>query len=100
MNRFEKQPYELFTIATDFGSNFVAGETVQSQTVTAMDSAGGDVTASVTNQVTLANDGGSRVTIVVRAGDASGSPYKLTFRCVTSRGHQWEHDVQMRVREI
>ena len=100
MDRFEKQPYEVFTIATDFSRNFVPLETVASQTVDAVDASGTDVKSTVTNQATIANDGGSKVTVVVRAGSAAASPYKLTVRCVTSRGHQWEHDIEMRVREI
>jgi len=100
MDAFEKQPYEEFTVSTDFSRNFATGETVSSQTVTAVDKDGATVTTTVTDQTTVANDGGSKVSVLVKAGTVVASPYRLTFRCVTSTGHKWEHDIQMNVREI
>ena len=98
-NRCEKSSYEIFTISTDFSKNFVPLETIASQTVTATTKGGVDATATVTNQATLVNDGGSKVSIVVRAGSTADSPYTIKFRCVTSTGHKWEHDVQLKVKD-
>lgn len=100
MDRFEKQPYEEFTVSTDFSRNMSAGETVVSQAVSCTDKNGADVSATVTIQGTVTNDGAARVAVLVRAGSEVASPYKLTFRIVTSTGHKWEHDIQMRVVEI
>jgi hypothetical protein len=100
VDKFTKQPYEEFTVSSDFSRNFLAGETISNQAVVATDGAGTDVTATVTNQASVGNDGASKVSVLVKAGTESGSPYKLTFRCVTSLGHKWEHDVQMRVVEL
>lgn len=100
MDKFEKQPYEEFTVSTNFSKNFSSGEVVESQAVTAIDNLGNDVTTMITNQVTVANDGASGVSVLVRSGSEDKSPYKLSFRCVTNRGHRWEHDIQMKVREI
>lgn len=100
MDSFEKQPYDEFTASTDFSRNFGAGETVASQTVVAYDKDGATVTTTVTDQATVANDGGSKVSVLVKAGTEAASPYRLVFRCVTSVGHKWEHDVQMVIREV
>lgn len=98
MDKFTKQPYEEFTISSDFGLNFLSGETIVSQTVSAVDSSNVDVTATITTQASVAHDG-SKVTVLVKGG-TTGNTYKITFRCVTSLGHKWENDVQMKVTEI
>ena len=100
LEEFIKQPYEEFTISTDFSANFLDDETITSQTVSAIDSKGVDATSAVTNQASVTNDGNSKVQVLVRAGDRLNSPYKITFRCVTSIGHKWEHDIKMKVVEL
>lgn len=100
MDNFEKQPYEEFTISTDFSTNFATGEVLASQTVTAMDRDGTNVTDTVTDQTTLSDDGVGTVSILIRAGSESKSPYKITFKCITSAGHKWENDIRMSVRDI
>jgi hypothetical protein len=100
MDRFEKQPYEAFTISNDFIKNFGKREVISTQTVSAVNSSGVDATSTVTNQGTVANNGRSKVSVVVRAGTPDDSPYKLTFKCVTSNGHQWEKDILMIVEEL
>lgn len=99
MDSFTKQPYEQFTISMDFGANFAVGETISSQTVGVVDKNGNDVSLTVTNQVTVTHSG-NLVKVLVRAGSKSASPYKITFRCVTSLSHQWEQEIQMIVREF
>ena len=98
-DRFEKQAYEEFTISVDFSKNMESVETISSQTVTAVDSEGTASSEIVTDQGLVTSDGVSKVSVKVRAGETSLSPYKLTFRCVTSTGNKWEHDVFMRVIE-
>lgn len=100
MDRFTKQPSERFAVSTDFKRNFSSGETVGACAVTATDKDGTDVTATVTDQSSLTPVRGTRVEVIVRAGQESASPYKLTFECDTSIGHHWEHDIEMLVVEI
>jgi len=99
VDNFTKQIYEEFTIDANFGANFTEPETITSQTVTAVDKSGIDVSASVTNQASVSNDG-SKVSVLVRGGTAENSPYKISFRCITSNGNKWEYDVQMKIKEI
>ena len=99
-DRFEKQAYEEFVITADFAKNMAPGETVASQTVVARDVEGTTVSDTVTDQGTVTSDGSTKVAILVRAGETGKSPYKITFRCVTSAGNKWEHDVFMRVIEV
>jgi hypothetical protein len=98
-NRFDKQPYEEFTASADYGKNFITGETITAQNVVAVDKDGQDVSALVVNQETVISDG-TRVLALVRGGTEEASPYKLTFRCTTSRAHKWELDIEMNVIEI
>lgn len=99
-NKFTKQPYEEFAISTDFSSNMLAGETITGQTVTVVDKTMTNVSSTITNQTSVSNDGNSKVIVLVRAGTKADSPYKITFRCVTSLGHKWEHDIQMTVKDL
>ena len=100
MERFTKQPSERFTVFTDFKRNFSSGETVGACSVTVTDKDGTDVSATVTDQATLTPARGTRVEVLVRAGSEASSPYKITFECDTSKGHHWEHDIEMLVVEI
>lgn len=108
LDSFEKQPYEEFRISADFGHNFQAGETLTlgSCTVGATDGDGQDVTATVTDQTTIAVINGvesavdsAALQILVRAG-TTGATYKITFKGVTSLDHHWELDVNMKVKEL
>jgi len=101
-NQFTKQTYEEFVIEADFSANLITGEIINSQFVSAKDKDGTDVTSTILDINTLANDGASKVSILVRAGSVSASPYKITLRCITNHAipHKWEMDITMRVKEI
>lgn len=99
MEKFIKQIYEEFTITTDFSKNMATDETIINQSVSVIDYANVDVTTVITDQSTIAAVG-QTVQILVRAGDESGTPYKITFRCETSEGHKWELDIQMKIKEV
>lgn len=99
MDNFTKQGYEEFVVDVDYKLNFTDEETIEIQEVIAIDKLGKDVTDKVTNSASLTNDG-SKVSVMVRAGSVDESPYKLTFRCATSLGNKWEHDIQMKIKEI
>ena len=100
MDAFNKQPHETFAISVDFGRNMEAGETLATQTVTAATATGEDATAEVVRAGSVTNDGATKVTAVVLGGQPAQSPYQLTVRAQTSIGHQWEHEILMRVVEL
>jgi len=95
----EKQSYEEYTIAVSFAENMIAGETISSQTATAIDKAGEDKTSIVISTPSLANSG-QKVTLLIKGGIQAESPYKLTIRCVTSLGHKWEKDILLKIKEL
>jgi hypothetical protein len=99
IEKCEKQPYEEFPIGADFSLNFTTGEHIITQSLDVVDADGNDVADTITNTATLQNDGGARVYVLARGGTRASSPYKFTFRCVTSLGHKWELDVFLVVRE-
>jgi hypothetical protein len=100
MDKVQKQPYEEFPISVNFNRNFTDGEAIVSQTVTAYDKDGIDASAQVTNQSTITNDGAGGVIVTIIGGEEARSPYKISFRCVTTTDNKWEHDVQLRVRDL
>ena len=96
MADFLKQPSEEFTIALDFSGDLDTGETLSSAVVTATDSAGTDVTATIVVSDAVSGDTWA---VRVQAGTA-GSDYKITVVVTTSTGQVYEHEVMMRVREL
>lgn len=96
-NSFHKKNYEQYTINADFNKNLGLGESISSQTVTAADRGGEDVSATVLNQESIDNNGAGCVSVLVRGGESGSSPYTLNFRCVTSEGYKWELDITMHV---
>jgi len=104
IEKFTKQSYEEFTIAADFSENMRDGEVIVLQTVSAVDAAGDDVSTTILDQDTIANDGAHQVQVLVMAGEETAgiSPYKITFYCETDNvpEHKWELDVRMVVKEL
>ena len=107
LESFEKQPYEEITIAGDFESVMASTEALvlATSTVTATDKNGSDVSSTVLDQSTKAigdsPDGGTSNALKMRcrAGSESLSPYKLSYRGVTSTGDKWEIDIRMKIKE-
>lgn len=106
LDNFEKQPSEEFRITVDFGLNFQTDETlvVGNCSVYVVDGSGQDVSTVVTDQSTIAVVDGAQsgvpqagLQILVRGGDDL-KVYKFTFNGVTSLGHTWEHDIDMKVK--
>ncbi len=88
---FSKSPWEevyrYFEFARDDGMDgLVAGETIASATVTAIDSNGNDKSDDLIDEVT---HNGTRVTYRLRGGDHDNI-YTITVRIVTTRGQQIE----------
>lgn len=104
IEKFTKQSYEEFTIAADFSNNMDPNEIIVSESVSAIDTAGTDVSDIILDQSTVDNDGAHQVHVLVRAGEETAgiSPYKITFYCETDNvpEHKWELDVKMIVKEL
>lgn len=96
METFARQIYEEFPIAGDYVNVLETGETLvlATSSVLAEDKDGTDVSDTVLDQATK-EVSGSQLKILVRAGSVSASPYKITFRAVTSNGYKWEIDAEM-----
>ncbi len=104
LSSFEKQPSERFVISVSFANNLDTDEAVDlaSSSVTAMDSAGEDATATVLAVATLSLVGTDTLKVQVKDGLEAGTPYKITFTCVTDAAvyNVWEKDVKMKVKEL
>lgn len=100
METIRKQGYEEFTIAGDFTDQAESGEeaVLIGSVVLAEDSEGGDVGTTLLDQATKAVSG-TQLRIKLRAGDEDHSPYKITFKIVTTLGNKWEIDVACRLKE-
>jgi len=98
LSRFYKQISEEFPIGADFSENMESTETISSQTISAVDTAGADATADILENPT--NDGAQMALIKVKAGTEALSPYKITFKVTTSLGYKWELDVEMQINEL
>lgn len=98
---FKKQSYEKFGVEGDFSKVLATGETLVlgSSVVIAEDKDGNDMSTTVLNQASLSVVG-AKLVIQCKAGVATESPYKITFRTVTSANNQFEVDARMKVKEI
>lgn len=96
MPSFTKQPYEAFSINVEFEKNMATGETISTANVFCKDMNGDTATSDIIGSTTI-ND--TNIDAFIQNGSAALSPYKITFRAVTSDGNKWELDVTMRVVE-
>ena len=98
---FTKQNSETFFISADYSDVLETGETiiVGSSTVVAEDVAGVVATADVLTGGSIAVSGDT-LKIKVKEGTEALSPYKITFKAVTSLGNTWEKDVSMEIVEL
>jgi len=97
---FTKQNSETFFISADFTDVLETGETITvgSSSAVAEDSTGTVATSDVIEAGSLAVSG-SQLKVKVKAGTEALSPYKITFKAVTSLNNIWEKDVEMGIRE-
>jgi len=102
LGRFTKQPYEEFYFGAEF-SNVVDTDNesieLSSSSVTAVDNTGASTT-DVYDSATLAVTNNTILAVRVKAGAENLSPYKITYKVVTSTGNKYEKDVLMYVEEI
>lgn len=84
-----KRPNEKFRIGIDFTGDLEVGDSVASQTITAVDSKGTVVTGTL-----LASPGfnGNIVSALVQAG-TEGMVYRVFFQATTSNGSILQHSV-------
>jgi len=104
--KLEKQSYEEFVIAANFSKNMdiVGGEdlVLGSCAVSAEDKDGEDATSVVTDQGSIAIGIGTEqgyLKCLIKGGTVDDTPYKITFRCVTTSSEKWEKDVILKIKE-
>jgi hypothetical protein len=104
-----KQGYEEFRIDVDFGANMAADETLvlADCEIEAVDVDGEDALTDVVDDSTLAVITGweslkaeAGLQVLIKGGDEDVSPYKITFKAVTSEDNKWEKDIFMKIKEI
>ena len=102
LDTFSKQPYETFPIEADFVNVLADGETIVLGTsdVSALKSDGSTDATGIVLTVAEKAVSGSLLQIRVKDGVAVDSPYKITFRAVTSDSNKYEKDVEMAVAEL
>lgn len=100
MDKFEKQPSEVFFIDTDFTPVLGTGESIVggSSSASAVTRAGVDATATIL-EVSTFTVVGNKLFIQVKAGVAINSPYKITMKGGSDQTNVWEKDIQMTVKE-
>jgi len=110
LDNFTKQSWEEFRIDVDFGLNMGAGELLElsSCNFVGTNASGATCTSLIADMTTLTLINGTStgmtntsLQILVRAGDETNSPYKLTFYGVTdlTPPHKWEKDIAMKIKE-
>lgn len=100
--RFKKQPYEQFFLGADFVNVLdtdVEDIDLANSSVTAVD-VSGDTDNSVFDVSSLAVESNTILKVRIYAGTEAKSPYKFTFRIVTTQNNKWEKDIQMEVEEL
>jgi hypothetical protein len=95
----EKQPYEEYYVAFDF-SNVLASASINSATVTAVDSEGANATAAIIDSGQQIIDNVLFHVNVWVKGGVSGITYTITCKTITSSGEKYELDAQLPVMEI
>ena len=107
LEKIRKQEWETFYIAGSILNVQNATETVvlSTSTVVAEDKDGLDVSATFLEQATKKLDSDTdgvysdnMLAIRIRAGDEDLSPYKVTFKIITTEDNQFEIDSEVEVR--
>ena len=110
MKKFKKQIYEEFFVHGSILNVQNDDETIVEGTsdIVAVDNVGTSATADVLDVAgtkTVGDDPNGSYTnnvlsVRVKAGTEALSPYKITFKIVTSAGNKYEIDMQMTIKEI
>jgi hypothetical protein len=96
-----KQPNESYPIYADYVDVLVTDEDLEIEecTVTVVDSAGTDVTTEMVQGLSV-QDVTKLKTQLKPAGAVASSPYKITFKAVTSLDNTYEIDGKLRVVDL
>ena len=100
LESFEKQISEEFTISGGISDVAITGETVilAGSSVSATDKDGTDASSAVLygSNISVST---TFLKVKVKAGTVALSPYKITFKMVTSEDNLYEKDVLMYIKE-
>ena len=102
LERTEKQGFERYFVHGYFSAVLDVDETLDianvETTVTAIDNAGADATATIIDDASRYVDG-SNLYVRIKDGTEGESPYKITIRVETSKGNRWEIDGLVKIKE-
>jgi len=99
---FTKQPYESCFLAADFVNVMdtdVEDIDLVNSTITAID-VSGDTDNTVLNIGTKAVEDDTKLKVRILDGTEAKSPYKFTFRIITTQNNKWEKDVSMKIEDL
>ena len=99
---FKKQPYEQFFLTANFANVMdtdVEDIDLTNSTVIAVD-VSGDADNTVFDIGSKAIESDTKLKVRIYAGTEVKSPYKFTFRIITTQNNKWEKDISMRVEEL
>ncbi|MHA2265264.1 MAG: hypothetical protein ACXAEN_22975 [Candidatus Thorarchaeota archaeon] len=105
VKKVPKQPYESFVGYGEFSNVMETGETITlgSSAVTAIDKEGEDASSDLlSGSAAVYNDDDGnpwRLGIRIVDGTVLLSPYKVTFKIITSLANKWEVDMYVEVIE-
>ena len=95
MSETTKQPYESYEIYADFEKNMGIGETISSHDISVVDVSGVDATATIIetdSEIIGTGYDFAKIYVRIKGGTEAGSPYKITFKVVTSADDKFEKD--------
>jgi hypothetical protein len=99
---FRKQPYEQFFLAADFVKVMdidLEDIDLSNSTIVAVDVLG-DADNTVFDIGSKAIESTTKLKVRIYAGTEVKSPYKFTFKIVTTQNNKWEKDISMRVEDL
>jgi len=99
---FKKQPFEQFFLGAEFANVMdtdVEDIDLANSTITAVD-VSEDVDNTVFDISSKAVESDTILKVRVYAGTEAKSPYKFTFRIITTQNNKWEKDISMSVEEL
>jgi hypothetical protein len=100
VDKYYKYASEKWRIWGDFAKALTGNaETISTATVAVVDRDGAVVSSTILDISTL-QIADTRVIVIVRAGSTGASPYKVTFKTVSSLGYKYEIDVRLVITNI
>jgi len=100
--QFKKQPFESCFLAANYANVLdtdVEEIDLASSTITAVD-VSGDPDSTILDIGSKAIESLTKLKVRIYAGTEAKSPYKFTFRIITSQNNKWEKDITMVVEDL